>query len=231
MARTPFDFQSTFDAAVSACNQVPATVAASASLLAMFLQYFNRSHQIGYDLPADGWADARTGATITPSSRLITHATLGDAREFNVFTEDPRVDTSQARRVAFTENSAGILITESDLSTVWVSWLPETLEFTTTAWVTATSYAVGDRRLVTASGHCYRCLVAHTSGTFADDLAASKWVLMPVLSMLKEFIISHVQATYLRERGGQADTGYKFQGAALDALSEKATREAQRQNR
>lgn len=230
MARTPFDFQSTFDAAVRACNQVPATVAADASLLAMFLQYFNRSHQIGYDVPADGWEDARTGATVTPSSRLITYDTLGDAREFNVWTEDPRVDTASARRVAFTTNAAGILLTESDLTTVWVSWLPETLEFTTTAWVTATAYVVGDKRLVAASGNVYRCIVAHTSGTFATDLAAAKWVLMPVLSVLKEFIITHVQATYLRENG-QTETGYKFQSAAENALRDKATREAQRNNR
>jgi len=231
MARTPYDFQSVFDAAVRACGQVPATVAADATLLSTFLQIFNRTHQIGYDLPADGWADARTGATVTPSSRLITHDTLGDAREFNLFTEDPRVDTSQARRVAFTENAAGILITESELTTVWVSWLPETLEFTTTAWATATTYAVGDRRLVTASGHCYRCLVAHTSGTFATDLAASKWMLMPVLAVLKEFCIAHTQGTYLRESCGQPETGLKLQAVALADLDKKATQEAQRLNR
>ena len=42
------------------------------------------------------------------------------------------------------------------------------------AWVTSTAYVIGD--LVTNSGSYYRCLVAHTSGTFATDLSASKWV-------------------------------------------------------
>jgi hypothetical protein len=42
------------------------------------------------------------------------------------------------------------------------------------AWVTATAYAVND--LVWTGGLGYRCLVAHTSGTFATDLAASRWV-------------------------------------------------------
>ena len=45
----------------------------------------------------------------------------------------------------------------------------------TGAWVTATAYVVGD--LVTSSSRQYQCLVAHTSGTFATDLAAGKWVL------------------------------------------------------
>lgn len=42
------------------------------------------------------------------------------------------------------------------------------------AWVTLTAYVVGDYR--TNGGATYRCIVAHTSGTFATDLAANKWV-------------------------------------------------------
>lgn len=41
-------------------------------------------------------------------------------------------------------------------------------------WATTTSYAVMD--LVTESGSTYICAVAHTSGTFATDLAAGKWM-------------------------------------------------------
>lgn len=41
------------------------------------------------------------------------------------------------------------------------------------AWATATSYAVNDK--VLTGGLKYICLVAHTSGTFATDLAAGKW--------------------------------------------------------
>jgi hypothetical protein len=42
------------------------------------------------------------------------------------------------------------------------------------AWMTNTAYAVDAR--VTHSALTYRCLVAHTSGVFATDLAAGKWV-------------------------------------------------------
>ena len=42
------------------------------------------------------------------------------------------------------------------------------------AWVTATSYAVGD--VVTEASVTYICAVAHTSGTFATDLTAVKWL-------------------------------------------------------
>lgn len=44
---------------------------------------------------------------------------------------------------------------------------------TYSAWTTTTAYVIGN--LVTNTNY-YRCLVAHTSGTFATDLAADYWV-------------------------------------------------------
>lgn len=41
-------------------------------------------------------------------------------------------------------------------------------------WLTANPYIIND--VVIESDRIYRCLVAHTSGTFATDLAASRWV-------------------------------------------------------
>lgn len=47
---------------------------------------------------------------------------------------------------------------------------------TPTAWITATAYAIGDT--VSNGGYNFACVTAHTSGTFATDLAASKWIYM-----------------------------------------------------
>lgn len=44
------------------------------------------------------------------------------------------------------------------------------------AWLTSTAYTVGT--LVVQSTNTYLCTVDHTSGTFATDLAAGKWVLL-----------------------------------------------------
>lgn len=49
-------------------------------------------------------------------------------------------------------------------------------------WATATVYAVND--LITHSGSTYVGLIAHTSGTFATDLAAGKWMLLSVQAVL-----------------------------------------------
>lgn len=48
-----------------------------------------------------------------------------------------------------------------------------TLDFDHAAWVTSTAYVVGNIR--TVSSVAYYCTTAHTSGTFATDLAANRW--------------------------------------------------------
>lgn len=50
---------------------------------------------------------------------------------------------------------------------------------TPAAWVTATPYSIGPpAAVVTFNGNTYVALVSHTSGTFATDLAAGKWLLV-----------------------------------------------------
>jgi hypothetical protein len=51
-----------------------------------------------------------------------------------------------------------------------------------TAWVTATAYTAGTN--VSNSGYNYTCAISHTSGTFATDLAAEKWVLTTTVGAL-----------------------------------------------
>lgn len=43
------------------------------------------------------------------------------------------------------------------------------------AWITATAYEVNNIVYVASEGSSYICLVAHTSDTFATELAADKW--------------------------------------------------------
>ena len=47
------------------------------------------------------------------------------------------------------------------------------------AWATATAYVAGPpASVVTKDGSSYVCLISHTSGTFATDLAAAKWLVL-----------------------------------------------------
>lgn len=52
---------------------------------------------------------------------------------------------------------------------------------TASAWLTAINYAVGTT--VYQNSNLYRCLIAHTSGVFATDLAAGDWMLLVALPL------------------------------------------------
>lgn len=216
--REHIPFTTAFEDAVRPTGYLTA-MASDATLKANLLSLFNRSYKIGYELPFESnvfWEDARTWAEITPSSGLISWDVLGDARNLEIYTLDPR-ETRLAASVQFHTDKTGISVSE-DLETVWVSWTPRIYKFDTTAWATTTAYVVGDVRTV-SSLECYRCIVAHTSGTFATDLAASKWVLLPVLEVLHEFVIRHLHGTWLLEEG-KTETGMRLQAAARAELLE-----------
>lgn len=70
-------------------------------------------------------------------------------------------------------------------------------------WVTATAYTVSDW-VKTSNGNYYFCVVSHTAGTFATDLAAGKWVLV------LDFAVVQTQAT-------------NAAASAADALASKNT--------
>lgn len=70
-------------------------------------------------------------------------------------------------------NLANGIVTPDSLSTLTKQLIATTGWEPKGAWLTATSYAVKD--VVTQGGIGYVCLVAHTSGVFATDLAANKW--------------------------------------------------------
>jgi hypothetical protein len=54
------------------------------------------------------------------------------------------------------------------------------------AWVTSHAYVVGN--YVMNVGTMYYCVIAHTSGTFATDLAAGKWVAQTILEVVTSYL-------------------------------------------
>lgn len=60
------------------------------------------------------------------------------------------------------------------------------------AWVTATSYKVGD--FVTENDITYYCIEAHTSGTFATDLEDDKWVQQNIYEVPNSFTENQIDS-------------------------------------
>lgn len=70
------------------------------------------------------------------------------------------------------------------------------------AWVTSTSYSVGDR--VSNGTSNYYCLTAHTSGVFATDLAAVKWELSSIqlFATTDAIALSKIYGVYIKAEVG-----------------------------
>lgn len=94
-------------------------------------------------------------------------------------------------------------------------------------WVTLTAYAASD--VVEESSNIYVCLTAHTSGTFATDLAANKWMLfsaaaasIPTISAFAQTFLDDANAAAVRTTiGAQASDAELTALAGLTSAADK----------
>lgn len=90
------------------------------------------------------------------------------------------------------------------------------------AWLTATAYALKD--LVSQSGNTYIAVTAHTSGVFATDLAADKWLLFslnaaPSATQVTFTPTATLAATNAQTAIAEADTENRALSAAAAAAA------------
>lgn len=153
----------------------------------------------------DGWPELRKTLSRTAVASIISLArgTSIDpiGQVLNVTERHPWTSVNPGP-VPFAVTGDGIVLNDDvgSTATVYVSYLKPAPKYTATDWVTATAYVVGN--LVQSGGYCYECLTAHTSGTFATDLAAAKWEVQDVPAFLSTPIKTAVTAA-LRETQGQ----------------------------
>lgn len=100
------------------------------------------------------------GAERRPGTRFVSEVKDSSAKVRLVAFE---FSTVQAYIIEFGEEYCRFYMDQGQIVTTY------------SAWSTSHAYALGE--LVIQSGHDYRCLIAHTSGTFATDLSNGKWVL------------------------------------------------------
>lgn len=86
----------------------------------------------------------------------------------------PLMTQVQRDAIASPLNGQCVYNTTTSKLNVYNGSIWKTADGSINSWATSTAYLVGD--IVIQSSKIYQCLIAHTSGTFATDLAASKWV-------------------------------------------------------
>lgn len=185
-------FQDIFDDLAETLDYAPAEVSGDATLQAKVLKRLNWAARDVWERRA--WEDAWQDAALTPASGLLTFTQVEDARYFQFWSADPRVVSSGAYQVPCVVSADGITLNDATLTSVFAFWLSKPPQFNTTAWLTATAYVVGDLRV--QNRVCYKCLIAHTSGTFATDLAAAKWVAVNLPTSLCDAVVELAAARH-----------------------------------
>jgi hypothetical protein len=113
-----------------------------------------------------------------------------------------------------------------------------------TQWVTGLAYSEGNS--VVNNGNKYICLIAHTAGTFATDLAADKWELSTldyVPAVIKQVTLERAAWNYKsgfpgggrlalasENVGGQSSDGKSFDVAGMDLRHNKVLSSYRLQN-
>jgi hypothetical protein len=213
MSRPSSNFLTVFEELGMACGQfTPSDINSNPAVQLELLSCFHRAYAKGYN--ERSWEDAWTGATVVPVNRLVTTAQISEARKYEVWTKDPRDPGNEARPVRYVTAASGLtLLTDED--SVYILSLPAAHRFIYTLWITGTVYAVGDLRRA-ADGQVYQCLLAHTSGTFATDLAAGKWSVVPCLAVLHEFIIEYGTGCWELNKGNTATGATRRKDALIN---------------
>jgi hypothetical protein len=110
-------------------------------------------------------AAASASSASTSAGIATTEAGLAATAKTAAETAETNAETGQAAAEAARDLAQGYAAAADVAKIEWQG-----------AWLTSTAYAVSDA--VSNSGSSYICIVGHTSGTFATDLAALKWEVM-----------------------------------------------------
>ncbi len=165
-------FKSLLNAVAYGMDTVPADV--SAVDLAKHVEALNLALRHGWAWPDLGWPELRKTEELAPSSGMISWsaASLMLGTVHDVWAQNPdTVINPTAVTWRWNSQGTGLYITES-LSTVWVSYTPQTPEWTQVAYEADTDYPAGTVVYEETIGECYEAIAATASAAVTDS---SKW--------------------------------------------------------
>lgn len=190
----------------------------NATVLADVTTLINQALDFAYPWLHGGWPELIKASSETITSQIIDRDTVGSGlfgviRILRVTRNHPHTATNP-EPLNYQETAAGIVVQDTaPPATAYVEHIEAPPIFDSTAWLTGTVYVVGDVRV--DGVNAYYCLEAHTSGTFATDLAADKWVAVPFPAFLQTPVRAAVVAA-MRGAAGQEQTQISILQNLLD---------------
>lgn len=188
------------------------------TVLADVTTLINQALDFAYPWLHGGWPELIKASSETITSQIIDRDTVGSGlfgviRILRVTRNHPHTATNP-EPLDYQETAAGIVVQDTaPPATAYVEHIEAPPIFDSTAWLTGTVYVVGDVRV--NGVNAYYCLEAHTSGTFATDLAADKWVAVPFPAFLQTPVRAAVVAA-MRGAAGQEQTQISILQNLLD---------------
>jgi len=180
--------------------------------------HINAALDMAYPWLDDGWPELRKATSETVTSQVISLDTMssslyGVTRVLSVSKNHPwKSSLPEFRDFQISDDGITVDDTVTD-ATLYVAHIEAPPIYNQIEWVTAPAYAAGDVRLY--GSDCYRCATAHPSGTFATDLAAVKWLVLPFPAFL------HIPVRTAVVAAMQDSEGYTGRASALRGLMEK----------
>lgn len=224
MSRPSPTFADKFQELAGSLGFTIAQVTANTALDDKLVSAWNRAYKKCYNrFP---WEDAWQAVTVTPSSRLITHAAISNACRFEVWSADPRDPGNNAFRLRHQTASAGVLLLD-DAAEAVVLYYPRAPKFTRSAYNAGTTYALG-ALVLGSDGIVYESLQAsnlnHTPAS-----SPTYWQAVPVLEVFADAVLGYARGTYLIE-AGQVEAGAAARADANGELESIAMNESARQS-
>lgn len=192
--------------------------------------HINQALDLAFPWLEEGWPELRKAVAGTVTSQVISLDTLGTSlygisKVISISKNHPWKSSLPEFR-DFQISSDGITVDDTVTdATLYVAHIEAPPIYNQIDWVTATAYAVGDVRLNGVD--CYRCATAHTSGTFATDLASVKWVILPSFPAFLHVPVRTAVVGAMKASGGQTETQATLLRLMEQQLSQIPTRYTQ----
>lgn len=183
-----------------------------------------------------GWVWPFTVLTKTltpdPATGMISLADIDYGVWLSLWFADPRPASSGGRTavtypIPWNADSAGIWPVQVP-ATIFAFYIPRAPEYTLTPVVRATEYDVDDLvydgvdnvavDATPATGQCYRCLIADSSG--ADLYDPAKWQEQAVYKHFQSAMAQYAQSDWLESKGNY-DTAAQMNASAREDLERK----------
>lgn len=178
----------------------------------------NAALDMAYPWLESGWPELRKVTTETVTSQVIDLDGVGTGKFGAIkilgVSKNHPYKSSNPQHYSFNITGEGIVLDDTVSETsLHVEHIEAPPIYSSTAWATSTNFVVGDVRLET--NDCYYCLTAHTSDTFATDLVAAKWLVLPFPAFL------HIPVRTAVVAAMEDSDGYTSRASALRGLMDK----------